>query len=158
MVVRRRRALAAEGELEMGSSMVAYRLWELTGRSDWAAMVRAEGVDGLDVMDMTLDDVRSFWETDPEGLFWGVVALRDVLTQPVAELMAALRDKDDPVANWYEAQALLKWAFTNGKEYGEPVYQMVNDVEDVVRWFKRTGDKDVRTRSVVGALEDVLRP
>jgi len=164
MVLRRRRARAAEGELGLGCSIVAHRLWELTGRSDWAAMVRVEGIDGLDVMDMTLDDVRSFREVngssvaDPEGMFWGVVALRDVLTRPVAELMAVLRENDDPVANWYEAQALLKWAFTNGEEYGEPVYQMVNDVADVARRFKATGEKDVRTMSVVRALEDVLRP
>ena len=162
MVLRRRRARAAEGELGMGSTMVAHRLWELTGRSDWAAMVRAEGVDGLDVMDMTLDDVMSFQgvesNDDSEALYGGLVQLRDVLTRPVAELIAVLRENDDPVVNWYEAQALLKWAFANGEEYGEPVYQMVNDVADVVRRFKRTGDKDVRTRSVVGALEDVLQP
>ena len=162
MVLRRRRARAAEGELGMGSTMVAHRLWELTGRSDWAAMVRAEGVDGLDVMDMTLDDVMSFQgvesNDDSEALYGGLVQLRDVLTRPVAELIAVLRENDDPVANWYEAQALLKWAFANGEEYGEPVYQMVNDVADVVRRFKQTGDKDVRTRSVVRALEDVLRP
>lgn len=164
MVFRRRRARATEGELGLGCSMVAHRLWELTGRSDWASKVRFQRVDGLDVMDMTLEDVRSFREADgsavedPEGMLAGVVALRDVLTRPVAELVAVLRESDDPVANWYEAQALLKWAFANGKEYGEPVYQMVNDVADVAERFKRTGDKDVRTMSVVWALEDVLRP
>lgn len=160
MVFRRRRAWAAEGELRMGSSMVAHRMWELTGRSDWASMARVQGVDGLDVMDMTFDDVRSFRETDGsgvedvEGMLAGVVALRDVLTRPVAELMAVLRENDDPVSNWYEAQTLLKWAFTNG----EPVYQMVNDVADVVERFRRTGEKNVRIMSVVWALEDVPRP
>jgi len=162
MVLRRRRARAAEGELGMGSSMVAQRLWELTGRSDWAAMLRSEGVDGLDVMDITLDDVMSFQgvesNDDSEALYGGLVQLRDLLTRPVAELITVLRENNDPVANWYEAQAMLKWAFANGEEYSEPVYQMVNNVADVVRRFKRTGDKDVRTLSVVGALEDVLRP
>lgn len=164
MVMRRRRARAAEGELGLGCLMVAHRLWELTGRSDWAAMVRIQRVDGLDVMDMTLDDVMSFRDVDgssvadPEGMLAGVVRLRDVLTRPVAELLVTLREQDDPVANWYEAQALLRWAFTNGEEYGEPVYQMLNEVADVVRRFKATGTKDVRTMSVVWALEDVLRP
>ena len=48
-----------------------------------------------------------------------VVQLRDVLTRPVAELLVVLRKKNDSVANWYEAQTLLKWAFANGKDYGE---------------------------------------
>jgi len=115
MVKRRQKARIIEGELGFGSSMVAHRLWELTGMSDWAAIIRKEWFDGLDIMDMTIDDLKSISEVEnAEELMDGIIQLRDVMTKPVAELIAVLHEKDDPITNWYEAQILLKIYLVKG--------------------------------------------
>jgi hypothetical protein len=194
-VKRRRAAKAVRGEFSFGASMVAQRLWERTGRSDWAAVVRMQGFDGLDVMDMTLDDVMSLGldgkgeSRDVNGsrdacaqakAFLGaVIGLRDALTRPVAELVCVLRDHGAAPpetlhvpgahdvngsraacaqANWKEAQALLKAGFAIGPEYGDPGETRLAAVEDVVRRFGATGDREARMLSVVRAVEEALGP
>lgn len=171
-VQRRRAARAAEGEFAFGPSMVAHRLEEMTGRSDWAGIVRKEGFDGLDVMDLDLDDVMSMeehWYRGEGNHRWldreagrhfleAVVALRDRLTQPVAELVSVLRDGGSAQDHWFEAQEMLKAGFAIGAEFGEPVFQMVNEVSAVAKRFRELGDRDVRTRSVVDAIDKVLSP
>lgn len=115
MMERRKEASILDGELYIGCTMTAHRIWELTGRSDWAGVIRKDGLDGLDIMDFTIDDAKSIKELDdPDEFLMGVIKLRDELTRPMAELIAILHEYDDPVKNWYEAQIMLKILFVKG--------------------------------------------
>lgn len=105
---RRKRAAQAAVRIDVPPAMVARRLHERTGRDDWAEAVRAERIDGLDVMDFTAADARSIAGlADPKGFHQAVLDLRERLTRPVAEFFYVIREADDLAANWYEAQALL---------------------------------------------------
>jgi hypothetical protein len=133
----------------MGASMVAHRLWEQTGRSDWSAIVREQGFDGLDVMAMTWEDVRSIAGID-RAFLEAMIGLRDTLTRPIAELVRTLRENADDAACWAEAQTLLRAGFAAGPQQCDDARRLV-DVGDVVKRFRQTGDKCVRERPDPGS-------
>lgn len=134
-VRRRRRGRAEARELMFGPSMLAYRIWERTGRCDWAAVIRKEGLDGSDVMDFTLEDALSIGDlSEPEAFCAALSVVRDDLTRPAAELVHKLRDDErSPEDDWYEAQTLLRALFAQGLE--DPVERRLEAVKDVVARF-----------------------
>ena len=122
MVKRRQKAKLIDGEIGFTPSMVAHRIWELTGRCDWAAIIRKEGLDGFDIMDLSIDDIVSINDIENKDEFIeDIIKLRDNMTKPIAELISIFREKDDPVANWYEAQSLLKAMFVRGLKCDDTV-------------------------------------
>lgn len=111
-VKRRQTAQLYKGEIDLGLSMAAHRIWELTGNSNTAAIIRHQGLSGIDIMDFTIDDAKSIEEVDDIDVFMtDIIKLRDYITRPVAELVAILRENDDVNENWREAQVLLKAMF-----------------------------------------------
>lgn len=111
-VKRRQIAQLHKGEIDLGLPMASHRMWELTGNSNAAAVIRHQSLSGIDIMDFTIDDAKSIKEVDDIDVFMAdIIKLRDHITRPVAELVAILRERDDTNENWHEAQVLLKAMF-----------------------------------------------
>jgi hypothetical protein len=157
-VERRRRARAEARAVYLSPSMVAHRVWERTGRCDWAAVIRMGGLDGTDVMDFTAADASTVGNSiavlvDPEGFCEAMLALRDELTRPVTELLYRLRDAGDPESDWFEAQRLLKALFAQGLD--DPSEARLEAAKAVVTRFRPIA-LETRYRSVLDALENAL--
>lgn len=122
MLKRRQKAKIIDGEIGFTPSMVAHRIWELTGKCDWAAIIRKEGLDGFDIMDLSIDDIVSINDIENKDEFMeDIIRLRDNMTKPIAELISIFQEKDDPIANWYEAQSLIKAMFVKGLKCNDTV-------------------------------------
>jgi len=152
-VERRRRARAGAAEVQFGPSMLAHRVWLRTGRSDWAAAIRLAWLEGSDVMDLTVANARAIRGLDdPDAFCVAMHDVRDELTRPVAELMSRLHDRDDDVANWFDAQHLLRALFARGLV--DPTEARLCAVRDVVDRF--TCDRSIGVVSMANALRAAL--
>lgn len=153
-VERRRGARAEAREIYFSPSTLAHRVWQQTGRCDWAAAIRMAWLSGADVMDFTEADARSLSDlADPEGFCEAVWTLRDDITRPVAELLHRLSDDGDPESDWFEAQRLLRALFAHG--LADPTEARLVAAEEVASRFAPVAF-DARTRSVVAALLTAL--
>lgn len=98
---------------EYDSSKIAELLWKNTYRGDWKDIVIQEKIDGLDILDMTLNDVMSLsYFNGDNGIyamefFIAIIEIRDKITQPIAQLIYLLDPQGSPDKDWILAQKLL---------------------------------------------------
>ena len=95
------------------SSKIADLIWKNTFRSDWVNIIYQEHFDGLDVLDMTMDDVMSlpcFQSNNniyTEEFFGSIINVRDEITRPIAQVIYMLDPQGTPEKDWFWAQKIL---------------------------------------------------
>ena len=95
------------------SSKMAELLWKNTYRADWKDILIQEKLDGLDILDMTLNDVMSlsYFNGDngiyAKAFFAAIIDVRDKITQPIAQLIYLLDPQGSSEKEWFLAQKLM---------------------------------------------------